>query len=76
MPTPWNHLEAGILFNQKLPILIFKEDGINGGVFDIGTPNIFIQRMPIHPLSESAEEDLDTLFQNWASDVKNHYYGR
>src|SRR5215472_948608 len=22
-PTPWNHLEAGILFGLKLPILIF-----------------------------------------------------
>ena len=76
MPTPWNHLEAGILFNQNLPILIFKEDGISGGVFDIGTPDIFIQKMPSPPLTPEAKEDLDTLFQNWASDVKRHYYGR
>lgn len=76
MPTPWNHLEAGILFNQRLPILIFKEDGISGGVFDIGTPDIFIQKMPMPPLTSIAEDDLETLFQNWASDVKKHYYGR
>ena len=76
MPTPWNHLEAGVLFSQKVPILIFKEDGISGGVFDIGTPDVFIHRMPTPPLVASAADDLETLFQNWASDVKNHYYGR
>ena len=76
MPTPWNHLEAGILFNQSLPILIFREEGIEGGVFDIGTPDVFIHKMPIPPLSPDALDDLDTLFQNWASDVKGHYYGR
>lgn len=76
MPTPWNQLEAGILFNQKLPILIFREDGITGGVFDIGTPDVFIQKMPSPPLDRDQKDDLETLFQNWASDVKNHYYGR
>src|SRR3954447_6075864 len=25
MATPWNHLEAGILFGLRLPILIFRE---------------------------------------------------
>jgi hypothetical protein len=30
LPTPWNHLEAGILFGLKLPLLIFKEEGIEG----------------------------------------------
>jgi hypothetical protein len=76
LPTPWNHLEAGILFNQKVPILIFKEEGIGGGVFDIGTPDVFIQKMPAPPLSAQAEDDLEALFQNWASDVKKHYYAR
>lgn len=76
MPTPWNHLEAGILFARNLPILIFKEEGISGGIFDVGTPDIFIQKMPSPPLTSEDKEYLDTLFQNWASDVKSHYYGR
>src|SRR5882724_11264436 len=33
-PTPWNHLEAGILFGLGLPLLIFRESQISGGVFD------------------------------------------
>ncbi|MCI9870533.1 hypothetical protein [Arthrobacter humicola] len=30
-PTPWNNLEAGILFGLRLSLLIFREDGIDGG---------------------------------------------
>jgi hypothetical protein len=36
LPTPWNQIEAGILFGLKLPLLIFKENGVTGGVFDNG----------------------------------------
>ena len=25
-PSPWNHLEAGILFGVQLPLLIFREE--------------------------------------------------
>jgi hypothetical protein len=28
-PTPWNHLEAGILFSLQLPLMVFREEGIN-----------------------------------------------
>src|SRR5262245_4744667 len=35
-PTPWNQLEAGILFSLGKPLLIFRETGISGGVFDHG----------------------------------------
>src|SRR5437588_11123037 len=27
-PTPWNQLEAGILFSLGLPLLVFRETGI------------------------------------------------
>jgi hypothetical protein len=29
-PSAWNHLEAGILFGLRLPLLIFREKGISG----------------------------------------------
>lgn len=28
LPTPWNHLEGGILFGLGLPLLIFKEEAV------------------------------------------------
>lgn len=76
MPTPWNHLEAGILFNQELPILIFREEGIRGGVFDIGTSEIFIHRMPTPQMEKSAHDSLEMVFRKWSSKVYAHYYGR
>src|SRR5262245_52894524 len=45
-PSPWNQLEAGILFSCGLPVLIFCEPGISGGIFDIGTSEMFIHQMP------------------------------
>lgn len=41
-PTSWNHLESGILFGLGLPLLVFKEDGITGGIFDNGVTDVFI----------------------------------
>ena len=45
-PTPWNHLEAGILFSLGKPLLVFREDGVSGGVFDHGVTDVFVHSMP------------------------------
>jgi len=73
-PTPWNHLEAGILFSSGLPIIIFREPGISGGVFDVGTSEVFIHQMPTTSMSSQALDDLDSIFQNWVARVRTHYY--
>lgn len=75
MPTPWNQLEAGILFNQKVPIMIFREVGIDGGIFDYGITDVFVHDMPTAATSAEALDDLDSVFQSWAAEVRTHYYG-
>ena len=75
MPTPWNQLEAGILFNHRLPILIFREPGIKGGIFDVGTTEVFIHAMPRPNMSRSATDGLDMVFQKWSAKVYKQYYG-
>jgi hypothetical protein len=74
-PTPWNHLEAGILFSAGLPIIIFKEPGIAGGVFDVGTSEVFVHQMPNSSMTTQSLDDLDSVFQNWVARVRRHYYG-
>jgi hypothetical protein len=74
-PTPWNQLEAGILFSAGLPMMIFRETGISGGVFDAGTSEVFIHQMPDPALARQALDDLDSVFQNWVARVRGHYYG-
>jgi hypothetical protein len=74
-PTPWNQLEAGILFSHQVPLIIFRETGVTGGVFDIGTSEVFIHQMPTSLTSAQALDDLDSVFQNWVGRVRSHYYG-
>jgi len=73
-PTPWNHLEAGILFGLGLPILIFREDGISGGVFDDGVTDVFVHKMP-PPRPKSADQaSLKEVFLKWHARVSARYY--
>jgi hypothetical protein len=74
-PTPWNQLEAGLLFATGIPLIIFREPGISGGIFDVGTSEAFIQTMPYPTMSADSLEDLDSVFQNWVARVRQHYYG-
>ena len=73
-PSPWNHLEAGILFGLKLPLLIFRESGISGGVFDPGVTDVFVHPMPTPPLNEENKVAIKQVFLKWSSKVRDHYY--
>jgi hypothetical protein len=68
-------VSAGILFSSGLPILIFREPGISGGIFDIGTSEVFIHQMPTTTTNPEALDDLDTVFLNWVARVRREYYG-
>jgi hypothetical protein len=74
-PTSWNHLESGILFGLGLPLLVFKEDGISGGIFDNGVTDVFIHPMPIPPLPRANRSGLTEVFRKWQANVRSHYYG-
>jgi hypothetical protein len=73
-PTPWNQIEAGILFGQSLPLLIFREPGITGGVFDPGVTDVFIHDMPATTDNSKRKSALTELFLKWHALVRNHYY--
>lgn len=74
MPTPWNHLEAGILFGLDLPLLVFKEHGISGGVFDNGVTDNFVHSMPTENLDAAQRRALADVFLKWQFRVREHYY--
>ena len=73
-PSAWNHLEAGILFSIGLPLLVFREAGIDGGVFDRGVTDVFVHKMPTPPLSTEQQEALTDVFLKWQTAVRNAYY--
>ena len=72
-PTPWNHLEAGILFGLNLPLLIFRDKGITGGVFDIGVTDVFIHEIPTGSTYKNHAKGIKDIFLKWYTEVSNHY---
>jgi hypothetical protein len=85
-PTPWNQLETGILFGLGLPLLILKQQGIKGGIFDEGASDVLIQSMPM-PHSEKWSGDpgdlqnpdacrnFEATLLRWQGRVRQQYYG-
>jgi hypothetical protein len=73
-PSPWNHLEAGILFGMQLPLLIFREEPIRGGVFDDGVTDVFIHSMPPGDLSTANLEAFREVLLKWSAKVRERYY--
>lgn len=73
-PSSWNHLEAGIIFALGLPTLVFRENGIAGGVFDPGVSDVFVHPMPLAPISRTDSQGLRAVFMKWQAKVREVYY--
>lgn len=80
-PTPWNQLETGVLFGLGLPLLVLKQPGITGGIFDEGASDVFVQSMPMpgvgwHPgvSSESVSTSFERVLFRWQALVRRRYY--
>jgi hypothetical protein len=73
-PTPWNHLEAGVLFSIGLPLLVFRDTCVSGGVFDNGVTDLFIHEMPKNKIAKTEKKSLREVFRKWAMKVQTRYY--
>jgi hypothetical protein len=74
-PSPWNQLEAGILFGLRLPLLIFREsEELYGGIFDVGTSEVFVHKMPPAIPKTSKKKELMEIFLKWHAEVSRHYH--
>ena len=73
-PTPWNQMEAGILFCLGLPLLVFREGEVSGGIFDNGVSDAFIQNMPPPDSSPALKASLHEVFGRWQARVRQNYY--
>jgi hypothetical protein len=74
-PTPWNQLEAGILFALRCPLLVFRDQAVSGGIFDTGTSDLFIHDIPPKKMSAQEKRGLREVMAKWAAEVRNHYEG-
>ena len=70
-PSAWNQLEAGILYSLGVPMLVFAESGVTGGIFDRSVGNLFIHEFSTTSVSEPAAERMSIHIQEWARRVRN-----
>ena len=59
---------------NSLPILVFREADIAGGVFDNGVSDVFVHPIPSPDITGTAIAALKQVFQRWAGKVREHYY--
>lgn len=74
IPTPWNQLESGILYSLGVPLLVFREEGISGGIFDNGVTDLFIQEISKKKLTKQDKKVIREVIHKWARKVHAHYY--
>jgi hypothetical protein len=72
-PTAWNHLEAGILFSLRKPLLVFREDGIDEGIFDPKGTDMFIHPMPVGKVRGKQRTAFREVLLKFAADVRENY---
>jgi len=69
LPTPWNHIEASMAFMLGLPMFIIRNEGIEGGIFDIGTTAHFIHTLDLNKQDWIEENKFLQPFNQWYGEV-------
>lgn len=68
LSTPWNQIEAGMAVALGRPLLVAREKGVEGGVFDIGSSDRFIHQVEFD--TEWLESPrFRQPFEAWVADV-------
>jgi hypothetical protein len=69
LPTPWNHIEASMAFMLDLPLLVIRDRGLEGGIFDVGTTGNFIHTFPLNTQEWLGNQSFLQPFNEWHREV-------
>jgi hypothetical protein len=72
-PTDWNQLEAGLLYGLGRPLVVFREAGIAGGIFDLGAFEGRVHDIPRDDEQPEHHADLRDVLIAWADDVRAYH---
>lgn len=70
LPTPWNQIEASMAYMQDMPLMIIREQGVSGGVFDVGITDRYVHQAELSTEWLNSEMFIQP-FNEWFSDVLN-----
>ncbi len=57
----------------RMPLLVFSEPGISGGIFDVGSGDLFIHDMPVSAASGELDPGAREALLNWQARVRQCY---
>ncbi|MBT2727478.1 hypothetical protein J7E63_11085 [Bacillus sp. ISL-75] len=69
LPTPWNHIEAAMAFMLNLPLLVIRDQGIEGGIFDKGATEKYIHTFQLDTQEWLGKPDFIQPFNDWHKEV-------
>lgn len=68
--SPWHQIEATAIFACNLPFLIFREPGVQEGVFDRASSDYPLYNLP---KPNQSMDWLEKVISEWADKVHEHY---
>jgi hypothetical protein len=69
LPTEWNHIEAGLAYARKLPLLVVHHTGVVRGIFDRGALNCFLFAKDLTDPAWSVTEEISGAIRAWRDNV-------
>ena len=69
LPTEWNHIEAGLSYARRLPLLVIHHVGVIRGIFDRGALNGFIFAKDLSDPAWSSGDDISGAIRAWRDEV-------
>lgn len=69
LPTPWNHIESSMAFMLELPMLVIRDQGVEGGIFDVGTTGHFIHTFDLNTQDWTEGNSFLQPFNDWYREV-------
>ena len=70
LPTPWNHIEAALAFQQCIPVLVVAHQGVLGGVFDHGVTGQFVLVTDLSQPEWYKQKQFRAMFHEWKQRLK------
>lgn len=71
LPTEWNHIEAGLAYAQRLPLLVIHHFGVERGVFEHGALNCFIHKTDFSNPSWPLDGAILGAIKAWKDRIQN-----
>lgn len=69
LSTEWNHIEAGLVYAKRLPLLIVHHIGVVRGIFDRGVTDRFIYEVDLSKPDWPLLAPISGALKSWKSEI-------